>query len=118
MQEAIACMKQIIEQKEPEWIRLRRDIHRHPETGWLEMRTSAIIHERLNSLGYTVLTGRDAVCETARMGVPDAQTLEKHLKDVESAGDAPLDYLTDAPRAHRRDRDPGLRSRARGCAAL
>ena len=95
MQEAIACMKQIIEQKEPEWIRLRRDIHRHPETGWLEMRTSAIIHERLNSLGYTVLTGRDAVCETARMGVPDAQTLEKHLKDVESAGDAPLDYLTD-----------------------
>ena len=61
MREEILSMKKIIQAEEPAWTAIRRDIHRHPETGWTEMRTSAIIHERLSSLGYTVLTGRQAV---------------------------------------------------------
>jgi metal-dependent amidase/aminoacylase/carboxypeptidase family protein len=36
---------------------LRRDLHRHPELGFQEVRTAGIIAERLKSLGYTVRTG-------------------------------------------------------------
>ena len=36
---------------------MRRDFHHYPETGFLEMRTSAIIAKRLTELGYEVLTG-------------------------------------------------------------
>jgi amidohydrolase len=38
-------------------IALRRDLHRHPELGFQEVRTAAIIAERLAALGYTVRTG-------------------------------------------------------------
>ena len=51
MRESVAAMKKIVRENEPDWIALRRDIHRHPETGWLEMRTSAVIHKRLTELG-------------------------------------------------------------------
>ena len=34
---------------------IRRSIHRFPETGWLEMRTSALIASELTRLGYRVL---------------------------------------------------------------
>ena len=72
---------------------LRRDFHRYPETGWLEMRTSAIIAKTLTALGYEVLTGRDVCEESARMGVPAEKTTKAHLERV-LAQDTPLDYLT------------------------
>ena len=99
MRESIAAMKKIVRENEPDWIALRRDIHRHPETGWLEMRTSAVIHKRLTELGYTVLTGSRAVSPGARMGVPDADTLSEHALDVEKQGGTPVPYLTDEMRA-------------------
>ena len=68
MRETIRRMNALIEDMEPRLIALRRTVHQYPETGWLEMRTSAIIHERLSSLGYTVLTGSKAVSPEARMG--------------------------------------------------
>jgi amidohydrolase len=40
-----------------ELIALRRDIHRHPELGFSEVRTSAIAAERLRELGLSVRTG-------------------------------------------------------------
>lgn len=36
---------------------LRRDIHRHPELGFREKRTAALVAERLKALGYDVQTG-------------------------------------------------------------
>lgn len=36
---------------------LRRDLHRHPELGFQEVRTAGIVAERLKALGYTVRTG-------------------------------------------------------------
>jgi len=36
---------------------LRRDIHRHPELGFRETRTAALVAERLKALGYEVQTG-------------------------------------------------------------
>ena len=43
---------------QPRMVSTRRSLHMYPETGFLEMRTSAIISERLHALGYEVLTGR------------------------------------------------------------
>ena len=72
----------------------RRDLHRYPEKGWLEMRTSAIIAKILTELGYQVLTGR-LVCDgEARMGVPDEEELAEHAAAVRE-WNTPLDYLTE-----------------------
>ena len=75
-------------------VAIRRDFHRFPETGWLEMRTSAIIAQRLKTLGYTVLTGRQVCCESARMGVPGQSVLQAHVQRVLAQGVSP-DALTD-----------------------
>ena len=72
----------------------RRDFHKYPETGWLEMRTSAIIAKTLTELGYEVLTGRQVCLESARMGVPDLEVLEEHAQKILEEG-TPLDYLTE-----------------------
>lgn len=37
-------------------VELRRDIHRHPELGFEEVRTAGIVADRLNRLGYEVRT--------------------------------------------------------------
>jgi len=41
----------------PELIRRRRDLHRHPELGFEEVRTSGLVAERLRELGLEVRTG-------------------------------------------------------------
>lgn len=38
-------------------VETRRDIHRHPELGFRETRTSALVADRLRALGYDVRTG-------------------------------------------------------------
>ena len=55
---------------------IRRDLHRHAEMGWLEMRTSSIVARKLTDLGYKVLVGEDVCLKDARMGVPDDDVLE------------------------------------------
>ncbi len=68
-----------VDRIEKELINLRRDFHAHPETGWLEMRTSAIIAETLSSLGYEVVTGKAVCKEEMRMGVPSEKQTREHL---------------------------------------
>lgn len=95
MSDPIAAMQQLVDEMAPELIRIRRDMHRFPETGWLEMRTSAIIAEALSALGYTVLTGEKAVRPDSRMGVPDAETLAAHAKEAATQPGTPVQYLTE-----------------------
>jgi metal-dependent amidase/aminoacylase/carboxypeptidase family protein len=45
-----------VERLEPELIALRRDLHRHPELGFAEVRTASVVAERLRSFGLTVRT--------------------------------------------------------------
>lgn len=72
----------------------RRDFHKYPETGWLEMRTSAVIAKVLTGLGYEVLTGRD-VCEpSSRMGVPSDAALKEHA-DLVKRQNVPLEFMSD-----------------------
>ena len=42
---------------EPELIEIRRDIHRHPETGFEEFRTAALVAEKLRNWGLEVVEG-------------------------------------------------------------
>src|SRR5208283_1976191 len=42
---------------EPELIAIRRDIHRHPETAFEEVRTAALVADRLRSWGIAVTEG-------------------------------------------------------------
>ena len=47
-------------------IELRRDIHAHPELGFEEVRTAAIVADRLKRLGYEVRTG---IAQTGVIGI-------------------------------------------------
>ena len=68
---------------------IRRDLHKHAESGWFEMRTTSIIARKLTDMGYEVLLG-DAVCEkSSRMGVPSDQALEEHYQKALEQGADP-----------------------------
>ncbi len=63
---------------QPELVRIRRDLHRCPETGWLEMRTTAILAKALRAMGYETYTGRAVCREGARLGLPEEAILAAH----------------------------------------
>jgi hippurate hydrolase len=46
-----------LRKRSPDFISLRRDIHRHPELGFEEFRTSELVAQRLQSWGYEVTRG-------------------------------------------------------------
>lgn len=70
-------------------IALRRDLHRYPEPGWMEVRTSALIARKLTELGYEVLTGEEVCKKEARMGVPPLEELERAYERALSQGADP-----------------------------
>lgn len=72
----------------PELVALRRDFHKHAETGWFEMRTSSILARRLYELGYEVLVGEEVCKKDERMGVPSEEALEKaYERAIEQGAD-------------------------------
>ncbi len=86
---------QAVASMQEELVEIRRSVHRYPETGWLEMRTSALIAARLQELGYEVLTGRQVCAADARMGLPDEAVLHAHAEAVRTQEGTPLDALTE-----------------------
>ena len=70
-------------------IKQRRDIHRHPETGWTEFRTASLVAEKLSSYGYEVLVGEKAVKKDAMMGLPSDEALRNAQKRAVSEGANP-----------------------------
>ena len=67
----------------------RRDIHKHPESGWTEFRTASLVIKELKNLGYTVLMGASVNNPSEQQGVPDAAVLEKCMKRAISEGADP-----------------------------
>lgn len=97
MRDIFAWIRHLAEDSQEAMTELRRDFHRHPEIGWLEMRTSAVIAWKLTELGYEVLTGRAVCDDTARMAVPEPEILKRHFKKVqaEAEGKEYAGFLTD-----------------------
>ncbi|MEH3087077.1 MAG: M20 family metallopeptidase [Xylophilus ampelinus] len=56
-----------IQRSAGEFIGVRRDIHRHPELGFAEHRTAALVAEKLRSWGYEVERGLGGTGLVARM---------------------------------------------------
>ena len=82
-QEAEALQTELVER--------RRDLHRHPETGWTEFRTASIVIKELQALGYEVYMGDDALVEEEMMGLPVTEVLEQAMvRAVSEGADADL----------------------------
>lgn len=67
----------------------RRNLHRHPETGWTEFRTASMVIKELRQLGYEVSFGAEVVDEASMMGVPAAAELEQYMARAVSEGADP-----------------------------
>ncbi len=71
-------------------IRWRRDLHAHPELGFLEYRTAAKICEALAQLpGCAVRVGADVMSAAARMGAPAAAECAAARAEAIAAGASP-----------------------------
>ncbi len=82
-------MSSIWEQAEAlkqEAVSRRRDVHRFPEPAWTEFRTTALIVEELQRLGFEVLFGADIIDGSTMMGVPDEATLQNAAERAVSEG--------------------------------
>ena len=66
-----------LKDKTIEW---RRNFHKHPESGWTEFRTAALVADALTEWGYEVSTGDAVIKEDAMMGVPSKEELSEHEK--------------------------------------
>lgn len=58
-----------------ELIAFRRDLHKYPESGWTEFRTTVKIIEKLTELGVPFRFGREIHSEENMFGVPSKQYL-------------------------------------------
>ncbi|MDO5091379.1 MAG: amidohydrolase [Cardiobacteriaceae bacterium] len=66
-----------LQEKIVQW---RRDFHRHPEQGFLEMRTACKVAAELAQLGFALRLGREVMDEAAVMGKPDDATTAAHAE--------------------------------------
>lgn len=64
-----------VQQLSDDLIALRRDLHRHPESGWTEFRTTARIIEELEKLGLPVRFGKDIHVAEKMYGLPRPEVL-------------------------------------------
>jgi len=53
----LSALAQTVARLESDLVRLRRDLHRHPELAFTERRTASIVRERLEALGLAVRLG-------------------------------------------------------------
>lgn len=72
-------LKLEIDERVPDLVAMRRDLHEHPETAFEEVRTASIVEQRLRALDFEVQTGiaKTGVVGLLRGGAagPDARTL-------------------------------------------
>ncbi len=70
-------------------VRWRRDIHRFPESGWCEFRTTAKIAEELHRLGYSLHMGEKMVHRDFMYGAPEKKRIEWHRHRAQAQGAHP-----------------------------
>ena len=67
-------------------ISVRRDLHKHPESGFFEFRTMSKIYHSLVSLGYDVKFGDSVTNTDALMGIPSKAKIEDEKNRAISEG--------------------------------
>ena len=85
----MATIWQQAEELKDEMVERRRDLHRHPETGWTEFRTASMIIGELKKLGYDVKFGADVIDEKSMMGVPSEAELADYMQRAINEGADP-----------------------------
>lgn len=70
-------------------VKIRRDLHKYAERGWLETRTACFIATELETLGYDVLVGEDIMKKDARMGLPPETILHLNYRRAQKEGANP-----------------------------
>lgn len=89
MKEQIIKLSQDLQK---EIVALRRDFHKHAESAWTEFRTASIVAKHLEEAGYDVFIGAEVIEESAMMGVPAEEILNKHMERAKAQG-APAKYV-------------------------
>ncbi|CAM4189878.1 amidohydrolase [Lacicoccus alkaliphilus] len=64
----------------------RRDFHKHPELGFMEMRTASIVADQLEKLGFEIQLGREVMHPDFCMGKPDEETTARHIEWAKAHG--------------------------------
>jgi len=77
MQAARADILDALKAYEPELVAIRRDIHRHPETGFEEIRTARLVADKLRGWGIEVAEGlaKTGVVGTVRGARPGQRAI-------------------------------------------
>jgi aminobenzoyl-glutamate utilization protein A len=73
----------------PYMIEMRRNLHKYPETGWLEFRTASIAAKRMRELGYTLTMGEKAVSRKDMMGLPSPEEIRRNEERAVKEGADP-----------------------------
>ncbi|MDQ0428067.1 aminobenzoyl-glutamate utilization protein A [Planomicrobium stackebrandtii] len=84
--------KLINEELQIQMVSWRRDLHKHAESGFLEMRTASLVAGRLSRLGYPLKMAEEVMKADQRMGMPSQEILAAHYKWAEANG-ADLEWL-------------------------
>jgi aminobenzoyl-glutamate utilization protein A len=80
-------LAQAVRQQAEATIALRRDLHRHPEVGWTEFRTTAIAQEAIEGLDPAVLrSGASLYDQMERLGLPDEEVMAAAMRRAAAAG--------------------------------
>lgn len=71
---------------EQETVSIRRDLHKHPESGFFEFRTMSVIYYTLTSLGYDVKYGDSVTDVNALMAIPSISKIKEEKSRAISEG--------------------------------
>ena len=69
-----------MEQLQNQLVAWRRDFHKFPELGFLEMRTASIVADKLEQLGFDILLGKEVMDPDSCMGKPGTEETAAHLE--------------------------------------
>src|SRR5690625_1473294 len=64
----------------------RRDFHKHPEVGFLEMRTASLVARHLSDLGFSLQLGEEVMEKSAVMGRPTEREIEEQVRWAKDHG--------------------------------
>jgi aminobenzoyl-glutamate utilization protein A len=76
----------------PDVVAVRRDLHAHPELGFTEIRTAAVVYRTLEALGWPLRCGQEVFDATGLPGLPEPAVLEEARARPASQG-VPPDLL-------------------------